>query len=573
MTIRKNSLLLLIIVVGTLVAAKPSRNVAASAEAVISAFSTQSAPTLPDLLTIAEFGHQLPVETQQELRTIGFNFTGDKVTMDRPDLPFHFDAGIFRLHYDTSGINAVSTIDTAGEPGIPDYIEMAAEIFQNVYSVECDSLGFTRPPGDNGSGGSNHYDLYYKNLPSNYYAITYPGNESGDNEFSAAAEVNAWQTYIVMRNNYDFGFPLGTEASLKVTAAHEFFHAVQFGYDSWESIWLLEATAVLMEEIVYDEINDCYQYLRSWFPYPERALDLNTSHAYGSYIFFSYIQEHMGGNATIKRIFEYSIEWNSDGADHSHKVIDLALQEVGASFQEALNNMAVANLILSPDAGIYSYAEANEFPVSGPALAENINFTAGDTIGLNNTRLSRFASQYYQVNTLTPVLVTMEAKDGNDDDLQMSMVSEAAGAYTVKTGKMLNFTAENQPVYLVVVSQDTNGSDWDFRLFFQDGDTSDYEIPADYTIHSIYPNPYVPAVDGRLNIEIISSRSQAMEVVIYNVLGQRIATIQDGFLNFGKNPLNWNGKSTAHTLAPAGVYFIMAVGDKKTTSDKFILIR
>ena len=35
---------------------------------------------------------------------------------------------------------------------------------------------------------------------------------------------------------------------MKISIAHEFFHAVQYGYNGWESGWLLESTAVWMEE-------------------------------------------------------------------------------------------------------------------------------------------------------------------------------------------------------------------------------------------------------------------------------------------------------------------------------------
>ena len=40
--------------------------------------------------------------------------------------------------------------------------------------------------------------------------------------------------------------------NLKVTLAHEFFHAVQFAYDIGEDTWLMEGTATWMEDQVYD---------------------------------------------------------------------------------------------------------------------------------------------------------------------------------------------------------------------------------------------------------------------------------------------------------------------------------
>ena len=49
--------------------------------------------------------------------------------------------------------------------------------------------------------------------------------------------------------------------TLRVTAAHEFLHAVQFGYDYREDPWLLEATATWIEERYADGVDDNRQYL------------------------------------------------------------------------------------------------------------------------------------------------------------------------------------------------------------------------------------------------------------------------------------------------------------------------
>ena len=62
--------------------------------------------------------------------------------------------------------------------------------------------------------------------------------------------------------------------SLKATAAHEFFHAVQFAYDYAEDGWFMEATATWMEERVFDDVNDNRQYLPAGqLGVPGRPLD------------------------------------------------------------------------------------------------------------------------------------------------------------------------------------------------------------------------------------------------------------------------------------------------------------
>ena len=81
--------------------------------------------------------------------------------------------------------------------------------------------------------------------------------------------------------------------ALDVTAAHEFFHAVQFGYDAGEDSWFMEGTATWMEDEVYDSINDNLQFLAySPIRYPCAPADLTVDfHRYGSWIFFKYASE------------------------------------------------------------------------------------------------------------------------------------------------------------------------------------------------------------------------------------------------------------------------------------------
>ena len=40
---------------------------------------------------------------------------------------------------------------------------------------------------------------------------------------------------------------------MRVTAAHEFFHAIQFAYDVDEDLWFMEGTATWVEDEVYDD--------------------------------------------------------------------------------------------------------------------------------------------------------------------------------------------------------------------------------------------------------------------------------------------------------------------------------
>jgi len=53
--------------------------------------------------------------------------------------------------------------------------------------------------------------------------------------------------------------------ALRVTAAHEFHHAIQYGYGWWGERYPYELTSTWMEDVVYTDVNDYYQYLPDYF--------------------------------------------------------------------------------------------------------------------------------------------------------------------------------------------------------------------------------------------------------------------------------------------------------------------
>ncbi|HKP96226.1 MAG TPA: hypothetical protein VJ385_10750 [Fibrobacteria bacterium] len=93
------------------------------------------------------------------------------------------------------------------------------------------------------------------------------------------------------------------EAGLKVTASHEFYHAVQFAYtpDPRDFHVWYETGAVGMEERIAPEINDYLQYLPGYFrdlgnvgmfSYPDRESTANS--LYGNGIFHVYLTRELG---------------------------------------------------------------------------------------------------------------------------------------------------------------------------------------------------------------------------------------------------------------------------------------
>jgi len=546
----------------------------------------------PALLDIARNGHSLPAEDQDLLQSLGFDFSKTMVALGRPDNlldTFESPSGYFLLHFTTDGINAVS-IEDLNSNSVPDYIEQVAEIYESVYDLMVNTMEYILPPSDFDVGGSGQYDVYIFNLPNFYYGYTASEELRGDNENSLTIEeINALTSYMVIRNNYN-GFPLPELAALQVTVAHEFFHAIQYGYDGWEQIWLMEATAVWMEEANFDDVNDCYQYMVNWFNVPEEALDTLSSHMYGSYIFFKYIDEHLGGFETIRKIWEYSRLFDGFNDDFSRAIIDSALVDQNTNFSQALNNMCLANRVLSDatKAGIYAYEEAVGYQTyrhhqsGAPIVLKNqeiIQFIKGLKDTISSSNLKKFGSQYFKIESEDPIKIEFTNLTGPQDDLRMHAIRKTtAGDILVDSGQTINVSGldELEWFYIVVVAQDDNGNNWDFDITFSNGTensiTEEFEnaLLADgFAINNAYPNPFNATIKFDVQVEV----EQKIRINIYDVTGNLIINIHNGALSSGLHNFNWNGKDSKNQSVSSNIYFITVEGNIHQQWQKISLIK
>ncbi|HDL18375.1 MAG TPA: hypothetical protein ENH29_04920, partial [Bacteroidetes bacterium] len=180
--------------------------------------------------------------------------------LGRPNLPYSYMSpeGLFKLHYATAGYNAVNNTDADGN-GVPDYVEEAGKIFDYCYHFEIDTLGYKKPPVDDVNDPA--VDVYFSNSVD--YGET-RWDESG----------TSVPSYIIMNNDFsEMNLPTRGLDGVRVTAAHEFFHVIQLGYIVREmDFYFFEMCAVWMEDRIYDNINDYYQYLRYYLKNTDKPL-------------------------------------------------------------------------------------------------------------------------------------------------------------------------------------------------------------------------------------------------------------------------------------------------------------
>lgn len=178
--------------------------------------------------------------------------------------------------------------------GIPDQVDATLSVMERAWTFQTATLGYRPPASDagpgNDPGGSEAFDVYLVNLtPAGLYGYCAPEAYVPGEELRASG-------YCVLDDDY-VGYPATPQASLTVTAAHEFFHAIQFNYDFQEDPWVMEATATWMEERFADQANDNRQYLpASHMARPSTPLDTfaQTGAQYGNWTFFERLSQQYG---------------------------------------------------------------------------------------------------------------------------------------------------------------------------------------------------------------------------------------------------------------------------------------
>jgi len=313
----------------------------------------------------------------------------DYITRPVLDSSYDSPAGYFKIHYNITGDSAVYQPGTDTDlDGVPDYVESMALIADYVYEHIINGLGYPVPPTDafyDTQGGDGKYDIYILNLNGSAYGLDYI-----DERYLGPQSMQA-TSFIILDNDY-YEFYVFDEDhqkvflyrdrpldAVRVTMAHEYFHAVQFGMDFQETepgasisrrYWM-EMSAVWMEEEVYDDINDYYTYLDYFFSYPLTSIqqfsNYSDIHPYASVVFPIYLSETYGRDI-IRDIWFRCAEYGA--GPHfliaAGEKIDSA-SGGEASYASAFRDFALWNYFTGPNRAAHSpngmgYSERADYP-------------------------------------------------------------------------------------------------------------------------------------------------------------------------------------------------------------------
>jgi len=154
---------------------------------------------------------------------------------------------------------------------------------------------------------------------------------------------------------------------------------------------------------------------------------------------------------------------------------------------------------------------------------------------------------------------TIYGYDVTDENGSYAIAGAAPGSYTLFVDAP-GFTSSSSVLASPTYGMDVKGtpqgaSGMNFSLSSVatsvEQDQSSALVPSQYALEQNYPNPFNPTTQILFSLP----NSERVSLTIYNLIGQKIATLVDGTMAAGSHVVTWNGRDSRGMQLPSGVYF------------------
>jgi hypothetical protein len=515
--------------------------------------------------------------------TPGDRFNIKKILQSRPlnDTSVVSPHGKFRIHFDTTNVNGNQPFlyDSTGQE-IPNstyaLVDSVAEICDYVYHVEVDSFGYPPPPSDSGAGGGDEYDIYIQSLPTGIYG--YPDWDPSKPLISRTNPTYA--AWTVIRNEFQSTYTKGIPA-IEVTIAHEFHHAIQVGnYGFWQNdLWFYELTSTWMEQVVYPEVKDYYQYLSNFFDNVDLPFNLYQPDDFEGYercVFGIFLQNEPGyGAGLMKSIWESMVReppipamedaFVSDGKDPS-SVFQLFAQ---------LNYFTNYRTQLASKFNIVPYPLGNDYPLVKISGSEGIS-QSNSSADFSDMAM-RLTEHFYQVSYQI--------------FYQTKIDTDTVGIAVVNTNfsAAVNYDTTNYPFSVGIsaggsgcVRELTNG----YCIFFETSDHTDWGIVPFITGNDTsltftmkdnipFPQPFNPS-SHTLKIPYSFPGASDITLAVFSTSGillRKISSAGGTISLLGESYFEWDGRDETGKIVSSGIYIYVLTDGSKSVVGKIAVVR
>lgn len=460
-------------------------------------------------------------------------------------------SGRFRLVFYREGFHAVPG-DDENNSGIPDYIERASEYADYSWQRQVGEMGFMDPASD------GPLTIEFRNIGTRTYGYTI--------QDGSTTRIVVHHTFINFPPNDD---PDGNQlGALKVTIAHELKHAIQFATNRWRgdagSTHWIEMDATMMENIVYPQVNDYYNYIRGTagiFGNPRRSTPVAYNHVTWS-LFFA---EHLG--------IDYWVDvWEEVRREPLIPMIRAMKQAISSNPEygrSRLRERIARNYLWHAASGVrtidgYGFAEAAAYP---EATIEPVASLVPDGYRVNDqlSTLSGSFRMFYPEPGQIGRISLMVSHD--HDNLGIGVLGynrDGTAAEWIPATDPGGFTQASSPFpvseldsFLVAVVNADRAEAASFQL-----ELSIESIPDVVVLEPNFPNPFSEK-SGNPGTNIVFSVPEREHVVVsvYDVTGRKVARLFDREVEPGRYLVPFDAKGLA-----GGVYiYKMRTGSIRKT--------
>ena len=505
------------------------------------------------------------------------NHLAFQVSRTRPNLDTSIisSTGHFKIHYDTTGIDAPIMIDDDNN-NIPDYVQEVAIIADSSRKVIVDIMGFNPEPNDD----DGIYDIYIEDRGVGSYG------------FNALENQQTGSTYIVIDNEYeesDYYIP-GIN-TMRLTVAHEFFHAVQRSYrimPSSSTLFLYEMSSTWIEDVIVPDGDDYIYWVDNFFENP--YIDIDDTDGYSIALFGHYLtqvieqEENQMSSSIIREIWE-----NFENINDGHSSINNVLTTYNSSFTESWTNFCARNLFngkyTDMNNPVYYYIDQiNTDPIETNPVLLNQNQNINDII-INDKSIAPIKSftfdnfytleHYSSISDYYDLMLVDKYDNINIDIVDIDNIF----SYNIFPNDKVHFlysgynNSELLDIEILLEECDINNPPQGFcdcngNIIDECGICSGNNacFPSILNLSKTYPNPF----NYILNIEYeIPSNTQVL-ISAYDINGKLIQIISNEIQKGREAPysITWNT-----TKLSSGVYIINLLTNSNSVSKKVTLVK
>jgi hypothetical protein len=98
-------------------------------------------------------------------------------------------------------------------------------------------------------------------------------------------------------------------------------------------------------------------------------------------------------------------------------------------------------------------------------------------------------------------------------------------------------------------------------------------IPRDWMLYQNYPNPFNPTTTIEFDVPEVAGRIPRAAIQIFNILGQRIRTIERGIHDAGRYSVKWDGANENGVRVASGVYFYRLLAGEYASTKKMVMLK